>query len=67
MDSIIISSIIVVSGALIYKIGVLCYASKCKILKCSCRDGLDIQRDVSREPSIRHLDETHIDIGVSKT
>ena len=66
MDSIIISTIIVVSGALIYKIAVLCYASKCKIFKFNCKDGLDIERDIPREPSIRHLDETHIEIGIPK-
>lgn len=65
MDSIIISTIIVVGGALIYKIGVLCYASKCKIFKCNCREGLTIERTITQEPSIRHLDETHI--SISKT
>ena len=63
MDSLIISSIIIVSGAVIYKLAVLCYASKCKIFKCSCRDGLNIERTITQEPSIRHLDETNITIS----
>jgi hypothetical protein len=67
MDSIILASIIIVSAGLIYKIAVLCFASKCKTFKFNCRDGLTIERIIQHEPSIRHLDETHIDVGVTKT
>lgn len=63
MDSIIISSVIIIGGALIYKIAVLCYASKCKMCKCNCKEGLVIERTIIHEPSIRKLDETHINIS----
>jgi len=57
MDSIIISTIIISASALIYKIIVICYASKCKIFKCSCKEGLNIERDTQNEQSIRHLND----------
>jgi hypothetical protein len=62
IDPIIISSIILTSGALIYKIIIICYASKCKIFKCNCKEGLTVERDISREQSIRHLNDVEVKI-----
>jgi hypothetical protein len=61
----------IVMGAVIflmisYKIFTLCYASKCKIFKCNCKDGLVVERDTSKEVSIRHLNDNDIKIEVSK-
>lgn len=55
MESVIISTVIIVGAALIYKIFVLCYASKCKIFKCNCKDGIVINREIEQEPSIKSL------------
>jgi hypothetical protein len=62
LDPIIIGSIIVVGTTFLYKIGVLFYASKCKIFKCNLKEGLTIVRDTKNEQSIRHLDESKIDL-----
>ena len=62
MDSVIISTIIITSAALFYKICVICYASKCKIFKFSCVDGLTVERQITQEPSIRHLNDVELKV-----
>jgi hypothetical protein len=67
VDNIIISTIIIVGGALIYKITSICFASKCSSFKFSCKDGLSVQRNVEREQSIRHLNDVEMAIPMSIT
>lgn len=60
LDPISLSTIIVLSAMLIYRTFVLCYASKCKIFKLNCKEGLVIERDTTHEQSIRHLDQSQL-------
>jgi hypothetical protein len=62
LDPIILSTIIIVSATLLYKISILFYASKCNICKCNCKDGLVIERDTIHEQSIRHLDQSQLQV-----
>jgi hypothetical protein len=62
IDSILISSIIISSSALLYKIIVICYASKCKIFKFNCQDGITVERDTQNEQSIRHLNDVEVKV-----
>lgn len=63
MDPIIISTIIIVSATLIYKIAILFYASKCNVFKCSLRNGVEIQRNIEKEQSIRHLGDVELKVS----